>query len=74
MYAWLFNIAMNYLSCCLSVIADPVNAEYLMKTSLEKDDVMNTLKVFIGNGLIFAPGMGIYYVLSCSAHIIGTMY
>ncbi|CAH0627439.1 unnamed protein product [Chrysodeixis includens] len=36
-------------------VVDPVDLEFIMKTSLEKDEVMRFARNFIGNGIIFAP-------------------
>ncbi|KAJ8732337.1 hypothetical protein PYW08_015067 [Mythimna loreyi] len=37
------------------MIADPVLADVLLKTCLQKADVMNFLRVMMGNGSVFAP-------------------
>ncbi|XP_030032592.2 cytochrome P450 4C1 isoform X1 [Manduca sexta] len=37
------------------MIADPVNAEFVLKTCLEKDDVMKCSRLLTGNGSVFAP-------------------
>ncbi|KAG6462073.1 hypothetical protein O3G_MSEX013042 [Manduca sexta] len=39
----------------LTVIADPVIADYLSKTCLEKDNITQMAQYLIGNGSIFAP-------------------
>lgn len=38
-----------------TMVADPVAAEFIMKSALEKDDLLNAAKLYIGNGSIFAP-------------------
>ncbi|XP_075970993.1 uncharacterized protein LOC142973239 [Anticarsia gemmatalis] len=38
-----------------TMIADPVCAEFVLKTCLQKDDIMKMARLFIGNGSIFAP-------------------
>ncbi|KAJ8732334.1 hypothetical protein PYW08_015064 [Mythimna loreyi] len=38
-----------------TVVVDPVDLEVILKTSLEKDDVMRFARNLIGNGTIFAP-------------------
>ncbi|XP_052752779.1 cytochrome P450 4d2-like [Galleria mellonella] len=37
------------------VIADPILAEVVLKNCLEKDDLLDILKIFTGGGSIFAP-------------------
>nr|AFP20606.1 cytochrome CYP341B3 [Spodoptera littoralis] len=38
-----------------TVVVDPVDLEVILKSSLEKDDVMRFARNLIGNGTIFAP-------------------
>nr|AID54868.1 cytochrome P450 CYP341B2 [Helicoverpa armigera] len=38
-----------------TVVVDPVDLEVILKTSLEKDDIMRFARNLIGNGTIFAP-------------------
>ncbi|KAH9645405.1 hypothetical protein HF086_000023 [Spodoptera exigua] len=38
-----------------TVVVDPVDLELILKSSLEKDDVMRFARNLIGNGTIFAP-------------------
>jgi hypothetical protein len=44
--------------CLLSVLVctDPVDAEYVLKTCMEKDDILKFVRILTGNGSIFAPG------------------